>query len=82
MAGIDQASDTPNYVEGAKGYGERFGAVYADGVTDIYFGGAILPSLLHQDPRYYYQGTGTNKVGPCTRSPTHSSARETTDSGS
>ncbi len=24
-------------------------------------GGAILPSLLHQDPRYYYQGTGTNK---------------------
>ena len=24
-------------------------------------GGAILPSLLHQDPRYYYQGTGNNK---------------------
>jgi hypothetical protein len=24
-------------------------------------GGAILPSLLHQDPRYYYQGTGTTK---------------------
>ena len=24
-------------------------------------GGAILPSLLHQDPRYYYQGTGSNK---------------------
>jgi hypothetical protein len=24
-------------------------------------GGAILPSLLHQDPRYFYQGTGTNK---------------------
>jgi hypothetical protein len=23
-------------------------------------GGAILPSLLHQDPRYFYQGTGTN----------------------
>ena len=22
-------------------------------------GGAILPSLLHQDPRYFYQGTGT-----------------------
>jgi len=21
--------------------------------------GAILPSLLHQDPRYFYQGTGT-----------------------
>jgi len=24
-------------------------------------GGAILPSLLHQDPRYFYRGTGTNK---------------------
>ncbi len=24
-------------------------------------GGAILPSLLHQDPRYYYQGKGTDK---------------------
>ena len=24
-------------------------------------GGAILPSLLHQDPRYFYQGTGTTK---------------------
>ena len=22
-------------------------------------GNAILPSLLHQDPRYFYQGTGT-----------------------
>jgi len=22
-------------------------------------GSAVLPSLLHQDPRYFYQGTGT-----------------------
>ena len=61
LAGINQAADTPNYVLGAKGYGQRFGAVYADGFTDLMFGGAILPSLLHQDPRYYYQGTGTKK---------------------
>jgi hypothetical protein len=61
VAGIDQAANTPNYVLGAKGYGQRFGATYANGVTDIMFGGAILPTLLHQDPRYYYQGTGTNK---------------------
>lgn len=59
MAGINQAGNTPNYVQGAKGYGQRFGASYADEVTDIMFGGAILPTLLHQDPRYYYQGTGT-----------------------
>lgn len=61
LAGMNQAGNTPNYPQGAKGYGERFGAVYADGVTDIMFGGAILPSLLHQDPRYFYQGTGTVK---------------------
>jgi hypothetical protein len=58
-AGINQAGNRPNYPQGWKGYGERFGALYADGVTDIMFGGAILPSLLHQDPRYFYQGTGT-----------------------
>jgi len=61
MGAIDQAASTPNYVEGAKGYGQRVGALYADGFTDLMLGGAILPSLLHQDPRYFYQGTGTTK---------------------
>ncbi len=61
FAGIEQASDRLNYGQGAKGYAERFGAAYADGVIDIMIGGAILPSLLHQDPRYFYQGTGTKK---------------------
>ncbi len=60
-AGLNQAADSPSYVQGAKGYGQRYGAIYADGVSDILFGGAILPSLLHQDPRYFYQGTGTKK---------------------
>jgi hypothetical protein len=61
MAGINQAADHPNYVQGAKGYGQRLGSGAADGFTDIMIGGAILPSLLHQDPRYFYQGTGTKK---------------------
>jgi hypothetical protein len=61
MAGIKQAANTPDYVQGAKGYGQRVGAIGADGFTDILIGGAILPSLLHQDPRYFYQGTGTTK---------------------
>jgi len=60
-AGIYQAADTPDFVEGAQGYGQRFGALYTDGLSDIMIGGAVLPSLLHQDPRYFYQGTGTNK---------------------
>jgi hypothetical protein len=61
MAGIKQAADTPDYVFGAKGYGQRLGAEAADGFSNILIGGAILPSLLHQDPRYFYQGTGTTK---------------------
>lgn len=61
LAGINQAADTPAYVQGAKGYGQRFGAAYADAASDIMIGGAILPSLLHQDPRYFYQGTGTRR---------------------
>jgi Carboxypeptidase regulatory-like domain len=59
LAAIDQAGDTPNYQQGWKGYAERVGSNAADGFSDIMLGGAILPSLLHQDPRYYYQGTGS-----------------------
>jgi Carboxypeptidase regulatory-like domain len=61
VASIDQAGDTPNYGQGWDAYAKRFGANYANGLTDIFVGGAILPSLLHQDPRYWYQGTGTKK---------------------
>jgi hypothetical protein len=61
LAGINQASRYPDYVEGAQGYGQRLGSLYANDFTDIMVGGAILPSLLHQDPRYFYQGTGTKK---------------------
>lgn len=61
VAGIDQAANHIDFGQGAKGYAQRFGATYADGFTDILIGGAILPSLLHQDPRYFYQGTGTTK---------------------
>lgn len=59
LSGVQQAGDSPDYGQGAQGYGKRFGANAADGFTDIMIGGAILPSLLRQDPRYFYQGTGT-----------------------
>jgi hypothetical protein len=61
IAGANQAAGHPDFGQGAKGYGQRMGALYANGVTDIMVGEAILPSLLHQDPRYFYQGTGTKK---------------------
>jgi hypothetical protein len=59
VASAKQAGNTPDYGQGWGAYGKRFGAVAADGFSDIMIGGAILPSLLHQDPRYFYQGTGT-----------------------
>jgi hypothetical protein len=59
MAGIRQAADSPKYGQGWGAYGKRFGATAADGFSGIMIGGAILPSLLHQDPRYFYQGSGT-----------------------
>jgi hypothetical protein len=59
VASAKQAGDTPNYGQGWGAYGKRLGVTAADGFSDIMIGGAILPSLLHQDPRYFYQGTGT-----------------------
>ena len=58
-AAIQQANNTPHYGQGAEGYGKRLGAGFADSTTENLFGNAILPSLLHQDPRYFYQGNGT-----------------------
>jgi hypothetical protein len=60
IAGIEQATNTfPGYRQGASGFARRYGASYADGFTGTLIGGAILPSLLHQDPRYFYKGSGT-----------------------
>jgi hypothetical protein len=61
MASIYQAGDIPNYGQGWDAYAKRVAAGYGDTSTDIFIGGAILPTLLHQDPRYFYQGTGTKK---------------------
>ena len=60
-AAIYQAAGYPSYQQGAAGYGQRLGATFAGGYSKIIIGDAILPSLLHQDPRYFYQGTGSTK---------------------
>jgi hypothetical protein len=60
IAGVELDEDDFNgYGQGTKGYAKRFGAAYADGFTSTMIGEAILPSLLHQDPRYFYKGTGS-----------------------
>jgi hypothetical protein len=60
VAGVQQAqNDFNGYGQGAAGYGRRYGAAYGNVVAGTFIGGAILPSLLKQDPRYFYKGTGT-----------------------
>jgi hypothetical protein len=60
IAGEEQLRDKyPGYGDGAEGFGKRFGAAYGDVVIGRMIGGAILPSLFRQDPRYFYQGTGS-----------------------
>jgi hypothetical protein len=62
IAGVEQAqNDFSGYGQGAQGYGKRFGAAYADLVAATFIGSAILPSLLKQDPRYFYKGTGSTR---------------------
>jgi hypothetical protein len=62
IAGIQQAqNDFSGYGQGAQGYAKRYGASYADAVTGTIIGSAILPSLLKQDPRYFYKGTGSKR---------------------
>jgi carboxypeptidase family protein len=61
-AGVQQARNNPDeWRQGMEGYSKRLGAGFVDGVTGSLITNAILPSLLHQDPRYFYQGTGTKK---------------------
>lgn len=61
-AGVQQARNDPSeWRQGAEGYGRRLGAGFADAVTGDLISNAILPSLLHQDPRYFYQGSGTKR---------------------
>ena len=60
IAGAQQANNVfSGYGQGAQGYGKRYGADYADAVTSTFIGSAILPSLLKQDPRYFYKGSGS-----------------------
>ncbi len=59
-AGIGQAeNENPGYGQGFEGYAKRYGANYADNFSGNFFGNALLPTVLHQDPRYYRLGHGS-----------------------
>jgi Carboxypeptidase regulatory-like domain len=60
VAGIEQQADTfPEWGQDWAGYGQRYGAAYASATINLVLTGDILPTLLHQDPRYFYKGTGS-----------------------
>ncbi|MFZ3339495.1 MAG: hypothetical protein WA213_01340 [Terriglobales bacterium] len=60
LAGISQAENSePGFGQGAEGYGKRYGAYIADGTIENFFVGAIFPSMLHTDPRFFQSGKGT-----------------------
>ena len=58
-AGIEQwQGDFAGYGQEFSGYAKRYGATYGDKLSSTFLGAALLPSLLHQDPRYFYRGHG------------------------
>lgn len=60
--GLQEAEDSyPEYHHGIPGLLRNYGAAYADDFDGNLFGNAILPTLLHQDPRYFRLGHGTKK---------------------
>lgn len=57
-AGIQQARNSfPGFGQGAAGYGKRWAALLANGRTGDFFSRAVFPSVFHQDPRYFYEGS-------------------------
>lgn len=59
VSGIGQADNSyPEWGQGAQGYAKRFGAAYSDAFIGNFFGNAVLPSLLREDPRYFQMGKG------------------------
>jgi len=60
VAGIGEAEKSNSgFGWGPEGYGRRVAAAYADNVIGNTLGNAVLPSILHQDPRYYRLGHGS-----------------------
>jgi hypothetical protein len=51
-----KGDNTPKYGEGDKAFAARFGAAMADFSSQNFFSGAVLATVLHQDPRYFRRG--------------------------
>lgn len=64
-SGIGQARNAlSGYGQGWSGYGKRFGSSVASNASSHLFGTFLLPSALHEDPRYFVNlwGTPRNRI--------------------
>jgi hypothetical protein len=60
QAALQQAGNgQPRYGQGWGAYGERFAAAEGDQITGSILIYGFLPSVLHEDPRYFRQGRGS-----------------------
>jgi len=60
VAGVQQwRNDYGGFGDGASGYAKRYAAAYATVWTRSMITQVLLPSVLRQDPRYFYKGTGS-----------------------
>jgi hypothetical protein len=59
LSGIRQAQNSyPAFGQGMEGYAKRYGAAFLDQVDGNMMVGAVYPSFLHTDPRYFQMGRG------------------------
>jgi len=59
QAAVAQAdSSYPEFGQGARGYGRYYWHTLADAINENYFVEFIVPSILHEDTRYYTLGRG------------------------
>lgn len=60
LAAISQADNgEPAFRQGWIGYAKRYGTTAGDSMVENFMVGAVFPSALHQDPRYYQLGQGS-----------------------
>jgi len=60
QAALQQAANgQPRYGQGWDAYGERFAAAEGDQISESILIYGVLPTILHEDPRYFRQGRGS-----------------------
>ena len=59
LSAISQAENSePAFGQGWASYGKRYGTQAADSTIENFMVGAVFPSILHQDPRFYQSSRG------------------------